>query len=92
LIRPPLQIDIELQRTHDDGSSSGKSPPRLRGAPAPTTTVQLGASLAGKLSTEAVSHPSLMDAVPIGSAGTAGRGLNLSDDLSVTLETPWQEI
>jgi hypothetical protein len=76
-----------VQRTHDDGSSRRKTPPRVRGAPVPTTTVQLGASLAGKLSTEAVSHPSPMD-VSIGSGRTSGRELNLSDILSVTLKTP----
>jgi hypothetical protein len=43
-----------------------------------------------RLSAEAISHRSLMDTVSTGCRYAPGREPNLSDDLSVTLKTPWQ--
>jgi hypothetical protein len=55
----------------------------------PVTAVQPGASLAGKLSTEAVSHRSpALDGLSIGQGDATERGLNMLGDLSFISETP----
>jgi hypothetical protein len=59
------------------------------GAPTPVTAVQPGASLAGKLSAEAVSNRSLADAVSVGWGGVPENRLNILGDLFFMLGTPW---
>jgi hypothetical protein len=55
----------------------------MRGAPLPVTAVQPGASLAGKLSTEAVSQRSRIDPAAVGWRAASERRPNGLDDLSV---------